>query len=65
MSGRAISSIQGHAFFFFLLSYTYDVCDITEGASYMFGRATSSIIWGIVADKHGRKPVIVITLIAV
>ncbi|KAL6849979.1 hypothetical protein ACP4OV_020606 [Aristida adscensionis] len=35
------------------------------GASYMFGRAITSVPWGIVADKHGRKPVIVITLISV
>ncbi|GJN37908.1 hypothetical protein PR202_gb26908 [Eleusine coracana subsp. coracana] len=35
------------------------------GASYMLGRALSSILWGIVADKYGRKPVIVITLISV
>lgn len=35
------------------------------GASYMFGRALSSVIWGVVADKYGRKPVIVITLISV
>ncbi|XP_062208261.1 probable peptide/nitrate transporter At3g43790 isoform X2 [Phragmites australis] len=35
------------------------------GASYMLGRALSSVIWGIVADKYGRKPVIVITLISV
>ncbi|KAF7036285.1 hypothetical protein CFC21_046996 [Triticum aestivum] len=35
------------------------------GASYMLGRALTSTIWGIVADKHGRKPVLVITLIAV
>jgi MFS family permease len=41
----------------------YDVCAITEGGSYMFGRSLSAIIWGIVADKHGRKPVIVFTLI--
>uniref|UniRef100_A0A0A9F3S1 Major facilitator superfamily (MFS) profile domain-containing protein n=1 Tax=Arundo donax TaxID=35708 RepID=A0A0A9F3S1_ARUDO len=35
------------------------------GASYMLGRALSSVIWGIVADKYGRKPVLVITLISV
>ncbi|OEL24211.1 putative peptide/nitrate transporter [Dichanthelium oligosanthes] len=35
------------------------------GASYMFGRAISSTVWGIVADKHGRKPVIVLTLVAI
>uniref|UniRef100_A0A8R7PRJ0 Major facilitator superfamily (MFS) profile domain-containing protein n=1 Tax=Triticum urartu TaxID=4572 RepID=A0A8R7PRJ0_TRIUA len=35
------------------------------GASYMLGRALTSTLWGIVADKHGRKPVLVVTLIAV
>nr|CAB3472777.1 unnamed protein product [Digitaria exilis] len=35
------------------------------GASYMFGRAFSSTVWGIVADKHGRKPVIVLTLVSI
>ncbi|VAH60083.1 unnamed protein product [Triticum turgidum subsp. durum] len=28
------------------------------GASYMLGRALTSTLWGIVADKHGRKPVL-------
>ncbi|XP_066306089.1 probable peptide/nitrate transporter At3g43790 isoform X2 [Miscanthus floridulus] len=35
------------------------------GASYMCGRALSSTVWGIVADKYGRKPVIVLTLVAI
>ncbi|KAF8712727.1 hypothetical protein HU200_010199 [Digitaria exilis] len=35
------------------------------GASFMAGRALTSVIWGMVADKHGRKQVIVITLIAI
>ncbi|KAM0823934.1 hypothetical protein ACQ4PT_070517 [Festuca glaucescens] len=35
------------------------------GASYMLGRALTSVIWGVVADKHGRKPVLVITLVSV
>jgi len=30
------------------------------GASYMFGRALTSTLWGILADRIGRKPVIVI-----
>lgn len=42
---------------------TYGASAINEGASYMFGRAISSTVWGIVADKHGRKPVIVLTLV--
>ncbi|CAM0880867.1 unnamed protein product [Alopecurus aequalis] len=35
------------------------------GASYMFGRALTSVIWGVVADKYGRKPVLIITLFSV
>ncbi|CAL4995738.1 unnamed protein product [Urochloa decumbens] len=31
------------------------------GASYMLGRALTSIFWGILADRIGRKPIIVIT----
>ncbi|CAI9764755.1 unnamed protein product [Fraxinus pennsylvanica] len=30
------------------------------GASYMLGRALTSIMWGIIADRYGRKPVIII-----
>ncbi|CAA7392987.1 unnamed protein product [Spirodela intermedia] len=29
------------------------------GSSFMFGRALTSFLWGILADKYGRKPVIV------
>ncbi|KAL1188940.1 Protein ZINC INDUCED FACILITATOR-LIKE 1 [Cardamine amara subsp. amara] len=30
------------------------------GCSFMLGRAFTSVIWGIVADRYGRKPVILI-----
>ncbi|KAI9157674.1 hypothetical protein LWI28_026113 [Acer negundo] len=30
------------------------------GASFMLGRALTSVLWGIVADRYGRKPVIII-----
>ncbi|KAJ4720468.1 protein ZINC INDUCED FACILITATOR-LIKE 1-like [Melia azedarach] len=30
------------------------------GSSYMLGRALTSVLWGIVADHYGRKPVIII-----
>lgn len=30
------------------------------GSSYMLGRALTSVLWGMVADRYGRKPVIVI-----
>ncbi|KAG2581247.1 hypothetical protein PVAP13_6KG021000 [Panicum virgatum] len=35
------------------------------GASFMAGRALTAVIWGMVADKRGRKQVIVITLTAI
>ncbi|KAJ0534528.1 putative major facilitator superfamily, MFS transporter superfamily [Helianthus annuus] len=30
------------------------------GSAYMIGRALTSIIWGVVADRYGRKPVIIL-----
>ncbi|KAI3908697.1 hypothetical protein MKW92_020969 [Papaver armeniacum] len=35
------------------------------GSAYMFGRAATSIIWGIIADRFGRKPVAIIGTLAV
>ncbi|KAF3434301.1 hypothetical protein FNV43_RR25404 [Rhamnella rubrinervis] len=35
------------------------------GSSYMVGRALTSIFWGQVADRYGRKPVIIIGTITV
>jgi len=37
----------------------------TEGGAFMLGRALTSVFWGLVADRWGRKPVIVIGLISV
>nr|CAD1829105.1 unnamed protein product [Ananas comosus var. bracteatus] len=34
-------------------------------STYMFGRALTSVLWGVVADKYGRKPVIVISILSV
>ncbi|CAN0880535.1 Protein ZINC INDUCED FACILITATOR-LIKE 1 [Linum grandiflorum] len=30
------------------------------GASFMLGRALTSVLWGLVADRYGRKPVILL-----
>ncbi|KAG6423162.1 hypothetical protein SASPL_113550 [Salvia splendens] len=35
------------------------------GSAYMFGRALSSTLWGAIADRYGRKPVIIIGCVAV
>ncbi|GFP93945.1 protein zinc induced facilitator-like 1 [Phtheirospermum japonicum] len=35
------------------------------GSSYMLGRALTSVFWGVIADKYGRKPVIIIGSAAV
>mmetsp|Transcript_155826 Transcript_155826/g.283441 ORF Transcript_155826/g.283441 Transcript_155826/m.283441 type:complete len:565 (+) Transcript_155826:119-1813(+) len=32
------------------------------GSSYMIGRASSSVPWGIIADRHGRKRVLVLSM---
>ncbi|CAI9102767.1 OLC1v1001088C1 [Oldenlandia corymbosa var. corymbosa] len=35
------------------------------GAAYMLGRTLTSVSWGLVADRYGRKPVILLSIIAV
>jgi MFS family permease len=35
------------------------------GAAFMVGRAMTAVLWGIAADKYGRKPVMLIGLISV
>uniref|UniRef100_A0A1J3G6U7 Protein ZINC INDUCED FACILITATOR 1 n=2 Tax=Noccaea caerulescens TaxID=107243 RepID=A0A1J3G6U7_NOCCA len=35
------------------------------GCSFMFGRALTSVFWGIVADRYGRKPIILLGTISI
>ncbi|PON86776.1 hypothetical protein TorRG33x02_174250, partial [Trema orientale] len=35
------------------------------GSAYMLGRALTSVFWGVVADRYGRKPVIILGTISV
>ncbi|XP_048225819.1 protein ZINC INDUCED FACILITATOR-LIKE 1 isoform X6 [Ricinus communis] len=35
------------------------------GSAFMLGRALTSVLWGVIADRYGRKPVIVFGMIAV
>ncbi|XP_058079219.1 protein ZINC INDUCED FACILITATOR 1-like [Magnolia sinica] len=35
------------------------------GAAFMIGRALTSVFWGIMADRYGRKPIIIIGTVSV
>jgi len=35
------------------------------GSSFMLGRCLTSVLWGVVADRYGRKPVIIIGVVVV
>jgi len=35
------------------------------GATYFLGRTISAVPWGMFADKYGRKPCIVISILSV
>ncbi|KAF1896390.1 hypothetical protein Lal_00034088 [Lupinus albus] len=35
------------------------------GSAFMLGRALTSVLWGMIADRYGRKPVIIIGVITV
>jgi MFS family permease len=30
------------------------------GSAYLLGRALTSILWGMIANRYGRKPVVII-----
>jgi MFS family permease len=35
------------------------------GSSFMLGRALTSVLWGMISDRYGRKPVIIFGVFAV
>ncbi|CAK8570285.1 unnamed protein product [Lathyrus sativus] len=35
------------------------------GSAFMFGRSLTSIFWGVVADRYGRKPIVILGVISV
>ncbi|PIA48400.1 hypothetical protein AQUCO_01400777v1 [Aquilegia coerulea] len=35
------------------------------GSSFMFGRVLTSVLWGMIADRYGRKPVMIFGIIVV
>jgi len=42
----------------------YD-CENVVGSAYMLGRSLTSILWGVIADRYGRKPVAILGIISV
>jgi MFS family permease len=48
-----------------ITSYSQADYNSLSGASYFLGRTFSSVPWGIFADKYGRKPCIVISILSV
>ncbi|KAK7322512.1 hypothetical protein VNO77_25895 [Canavalia gladiata] len=35
------------------------------GSAFMVGRCLTSVLWGLIADRYGRKPVVIISLISI
>jgi len=42
-----------------------EVTENAVGSSFMLGRCLTSVLWGMVSDRYGRKPVIIMGIIAV
>lgn len=36
-----------------------------EGSSYMVGRTLTAILWGVIADRYGRKPVMLTSILGI
>jgi MFS family permease len=47
-----------------MLAYIYILKNVL-GSAYMLGRTLISILWGMIADCYGRKPVVIIRIISV
>ena len=47
------------------ISDSYTIVTIVLGSAFMLGRALTSILWGIIADRYGRKPVVMVGIISV
>jgi MFS family permease len=51
-----------------MVEYIYDVLNFfwtILGASFMLGRCLTSTVWGIAADRIGRKPVVMVGILSV
>ena len=75
-----IGYYAGYIGMFFIISFSCGLCSLYGvlfslmarnfyaffiGSSFMFGRTLTSFFWGIIADKYGRKPVIVFSICSV
>lgn len=57
---KYLLKLRIHSILLLLLTFV-----ILLGSSFMFGRALTSVLWGILADRYGRKPVIIFGTISV
>ncbi|CAM0870302.1 unnamed protein product [Alopecurus aequalis] len=57
-----IQSLFPYLYFMYL---HFIFCYVSLGATYFLARAFGSVPWGIFADKYGRKPCIVISILSV
>ena len=50
---------------FCCFTYANQFSIIISGSAFMIGRFLTSMYWGIIADKYGRKPVMVAGVVSV
>ncbi|CAH9086942.1 unnamed protein product, partial [Cuscuta europaea] len=62
-----ISSIFPFLYFMirdFHIAETEEDIGCYAGSAFMLGRASTSLLWGLIADRYGRKPVIIFSTIS-
>lgn len=60
VSEKQLPILRIHSILLLLLIFV-----VLLGSSFMFGRALTSVLWGFLADRYGRKPVIIFGMISV
>lgn len=60
-----VRGLQLSESFTYKKTYGNDYCLYSVGASYFIGRFFASLFWGVVADRIGRKPIIIFSVASV
>ncbi|KAJ8420675.1 LOW QUALITY PROTEIN: hypothetical protein Cgig2_005206 [Carnegiea gigantea] len=48
-----------------ILTFHADSFLYFEGSSYMVGRTLTAVLWGVIADRYGRKPVMLTSILGI